>query len=74
MALQLLSKDGVIDEKEYAYPETALQAFPWRFDPGCELVHEEHQRDRCNGGRSFGQRPSSRPEQRSLPPGAGLLV
>jgi hypothetical protein len=67
-------KDGVIDEKEYAYPKTALEAFPWRFGSGCELVHEEHQRDRCHGGRSVGQWPSSRPEQRPLPPSAGLLV
>jgi hypothetical protein len=35
-------KDGVIDEKEYAYPQTAPQTFAWRFDPGREFVHEEH--------------------------------
>jgi hypothetical protein len=67
-------KDNVIDEEEYPYPQTAFQAFPWRFDSGCELVHEEHEGDRCNGGRPFGQRQSARAKQRSLPSGAGLLV
>lgn len=67
-------KEHVIDEKEHAYPQTALQAFPWRFDPGCEFVHEEHQGDRCHGGRPLGQWQSARAQQRSLPSGAGLLV
>jgi hypothetical protein len=67
-------KQGVIDEKEHAYPQTALQALPWRSDPCCEFVHEEHQRDRCNGGRPFGQWPSARPKQRPLSSSAGLLV
>src|SRR5436190_23390765 len=73
MAPGLLSKIALIDEKEHAYPQTALQAFAWRFDPDCELVHKEHQGDRCNGGRSFGQRQSARTKQRPLPSGAGLL-
>jgi hypothetical protein len=67
-------KKDVIDEKEHAYPQTALQAFPWRLDPGCEFVHEEQQGDRCDGGRPFGQWQSARTKQRSLPSGAGLLV
>src|SRR6266705_721011 len=73
MAPGLLSKIALIDEKEYAYPQPALQAFPWRFDPGRELVHEEHQGDCCNGGRPFGQWQSARTKQRPLPSGAGLL-
>ena len=72
MAPDLLSKT-LIDEEEYPYPKTAFQAFPWRFDPGREFVHEEHEGDCRNGGRPFGQWQSARTKQRSLPPGARLL-
>ena len=74
MAPGLLSKMALIDEKEYAYPQTALQAFTRRFDSHCELVHKKHEGNCCNRGRPFGERQSARPKQRSLPPGAGLLV
>jgi hypothetical protein len=67
-------EDSVINEEEYSYPEAASETFPWRSDPGCELMHEKHQGNRRDGGRSFGQRQSACAKQWSLSPGASLLV
>jgi hypothetical protein len=67
-------ESGVIDEKEHAHSQTTLQAFPWRLDSGCELVHGEYERDRCGCGRPFGQRQGARTTQRPVAQGASLLV